>query len=183
MRRLRKKHVHVGERTRRTSDVERFEVLLLKGAIEPCPPRCRSRISSAKRRRTLFWESVRVTTPPPPPAPLGGSRAPPWTDVMMTVVSRCTGLWGPQVRGSLSRRRRLQTDKSSGQQLPRECHPSMDSARCPSKPLAVSKLHPAPTTRGLAIAGLLFVVGCWLLVVGCWLLVVGCVVLLLFSDI
>ena len=56
-------------------------------------------------------------------------------DVMMTVVSLCTGLWGPRVRGSLSRRRRHRTDKSSGQQLPRECRPSSDPARRTCRPL------------------------------------------------
>ena len=34
---------------------------------------------------------------------------------------------------------------SSGQQLPKECHPSSDPARCPSKPLVSSLLHSART--------------------------------------
>ena len=63
---------------------------------------------------------------PPRPTPsrtrLWGSWAP-WTNVMLTSVSFCTGLWSPRGRGSLSQRRRHQTDKSSGQQLPRECRP------------------------------------------------------------
>ena len=49
--------------------------------------------------------------------------------------SLCTGLWGPRGRGSLSRRRRHATATSSGQQLPKECHPSSDPARCPCRPL------------------------------------------------
>ena len=44
------------------------------------------------------------TLRPYPPAPSGnplwGSRAPPQTDVIMFVVSLCTGLWGPRGRGS-----------------------------------------------------------------------------------
>ena len=36
-------------------------------------------------------------------------------DVIITVVSLCTGLWGPRVRGSLSRRRRHRTVTPSGQ--------------------------------------------------------------------
>ena len=70
--------------------------------------------------------------------PLWASRAPPQTEVTITVVSLRTRLWGPRVRGSLSRRRRHQTDKSCGQQLPRESRPSSDSSRCTCRPVASS---------------------------------------------
>ena len=66
-----------------------------------------------------------------------------WTDVIMFVAQSVQGS-GPRVRGSLSRRRRYQTDKSSGQQLPRECRPSLDSSRCTCRPLASSSLHKRP---------------------------------------
>ena len=59
----------------------------------------------------------------------------PWTDVIKTVVSLHTVLWGPRVRGSLSRRKRLQTVESSGQELPRECRPSSDQHAAPADPL------------------------------------------------
>ena len=58
---------------------------------------------------------------------------------------RCTRLWGLRVRGSVSRRKRFRTDKSSGQQLSRERRPTLDSSRCTCRPLASSKLHqPGP---------------------------------------
>ena len=99
--------------------------------------------------------SRNCTTPPeaaPAPVPSGnplwGSQTPPQTDVVITVVSLRTGLWGPRVRGSLSRRRRHRTDKSSGQQLPRECRPSSDSSRCTCRPLG----PPATVTPGWLLA-------------------------------
>ena len=69
-------------------------------------------------------------------------------DVIMTVVSLCTGLGSPRGRGSLSRRRRHRTDKPSRQQLPRECHPSSDSSRCTCRPLG----SPATVTPGRLLA-------------------------------
>ena len=71
-------------------------------------------------------------------------------DVIMTVVSLCTGLWGPRVRGSLSRRRRHRTVTSSGQQLPKECRPSSDPTRCTCRPLG----PPATVTPGRLLASL-----------------------------
>ena len=101
-----------------------------------------------------------TSRPPPPPQPTLEKFHPasrtirePTLELLGAARDRCnkdllslsTGLWGPRVRGSLSRRRRLQTDKSSGQQLPRERRPSSDSSRCACRPLAASWLHqPSP---------------------------------------
>ena len=58
-------------------------------------------------------------------------------------------------RGSLSRRKRHQTDKSSGQQLPRERRPSLDSSRCTCRPLASSELHQPCLPQGSGLDWLL----------------------------
>ena len=52
------------------------------------------------------------------------------------------------MRGPLSRRRRLQTHKSSGQQLPKERRPSLDSSRCTCRPMASSSLHQPSLPQG-----------------------------------
>ena len=66
------------------------------------------------------------------------TQAPPQTDVIIDLASSlCTG-WSPRGRGSLSQGRRHSTDTSSGQQLPKECRPSSDPARCPCRLLAGS---------------------------------------------
>ena len=59
--------------------------------------------------------------------------------------SLCTGPWGPRGRGSAHPKvGRHQTATSSGQQLPKECRPSSDPARCPCRPLG----PPATVTPG-----------------------------------
>ena len=86
--------------------------------------------------------SKSCTTPPAPSRPtLHTIREPTlWLpgaaldDVTKTVVSHCTWLWGPRVRGSLSRRRRLQTDKPSGQQLPRSATHHRTRLAAPANP-------------------------------------------------
>ena len=75
-----------------------------------------------------------------------GSWAPPWTDVIKTVVSLSTGLaLGSAGAGSHSGRKRHRTVESSGQQLPKECRPSSDQHAAPAEPLASTQLHqPSP---------------------------------------
>ena len=68
--------------------------------------------------------------PPTPLHRLWGSRAPPQTDVMRTVISFCTGVASRDVGHSLEGGDTPRT-KSSRQQLPRECYPSLGSSRCP----------------------------------------------------
>ena len=95
----------------------------------PTPPRTRA-------RQTTLSKSCRTAAHPRPALPCTireptlGLPGAALDDAIMTVVSLCTGLCGPRVRGSLSRRKRHRTDKSSGQQLPRDCRPSSDSSRC-----------------------------------------------------
>ena len=66
-----------------------------------------------------------------------------------------TGLWGRRVRGSHSRRRRLQTVESSGQQLPKECRPSSDQHAAPAESLASSQLHQPSHPQGSGLDWLL----------------------------
>ena len=66
------------------------------------------------------------------------------TDVMLTAVSLyraqgSAGAWVSSPEGG-----RHATATSSGQQLPKECRPSSDSARCPCRPLG----PPATVTPG-----------------------------------
>ena len=76
----------------------------------------------------------------PPPPTLWGSRAPPQTDVIKTVISFCTGGAGRGVGHSPEGGDTPRTE-SSGQQLPRECPPSSNLSRCPYRHLASSWLH------------------------------------------
>ena len=91
------------------------------------------------------WCVCASPQPPFPPAPSGnplwGSRAPPWTDVTMTVIARyrALGFVGQLTRGWPTR---------DGQQLPKECHPPLDPARCPGKTPGKLTASPArPPTR------------------------------------
>ena len=119
--------------------------------------------------------SKNCTTPPatprPNPAPFGnplwGSRAPPLTGAIKTVVSLPQGSGGPRVRGSLSRRRRLQTDKSSVQLLRWECRPATDSSRCTCRPLASSRLHQPGPPQGSGPVVVVVCCGCVVCVVEC----------------
>ena len=94
--------------------------------------------------------SPNLSPPPPTPSgnPLWGSRAPPQTDVMLTAVSLyraqgSAGAWVSSPEGG-----RHATATSSGQQLPKECRPSSDPARCPCRPLG----PPATVTPGRLLA-------------------------------
>ena len=107
---------------------------------QPCPRAARSPRTTPTQPRTRQQPCPRTARrrQPHPATPSGnpiwGSRALPQTDVKKTVVSLHTGLWGPRLRGSLSRRKRLQTVECSGQQLPRECRPSSDQLAAPADP-------------------------------------------------
>ena len=89
-------------------------------------------------------------SPTPSGNPLWGSRAPPQTDVMLTAVSLyraqgSAGAWVSSPEGG-----RHATATPSGQQLPKECRPSSDPARCPCRPLG----PPATVTPGRLLASL-----------------------------
>ena len=100
---------------------------------------------STRRPRPSPQLQFKSSAPHPPPSGYDGgysqlhrTQAPPQTDVMIDFASSlCTG-WSPRGRGSLSRGRRHPTATSSGQQLPKECRPSSDPARCPCRLLAGS---------------------------------------------
>ena len=105
-----------------------------------------------ERLQTLATATAASSPLPPTPSgnPLWGSRAPPQTDVTMFVArsvqgSGSAGAWVSTPEGG-----RHATATSSGQQLPKECRPSSDPARCPCRPLG----PPATVTPGRLLASL-----------------------------
>ena len=64
------------------------------------PPRATGTSATLSKSCRTAARKRPYPNPAPSGNPLWGSRAPPQTDVVLTVVSLCTGLWGPRGRGS-----------------------------------------------------------------------------------
>ena len=100
---------------------------------EELPRRCNSNANRRSPRSALPLPLHHLGTP------LWGSRAPPQTDVIMTVVSLLTRLGSPRGRGSFCPEGwRHSTVWPSGQLLRWECHPSSHRLAAPADFLAAS---------------------------------------------